>query len=310
MTMPSLKQLRYFVSLAETGHFRKAAEICGISQPSLSLQIANLEAALGVQLVSRGRGQVAPTVAGREVLERARRITDEVAALADLAGRLGEGLSGTIRLGVSPALGPYFLPLAVGTLHKAHPDLRLYVREASPRRLVRQLEAGEHDMVLTQLPVAGADFEVARLFREPLLLAVPPGHRLSGRATVREADLAGCAMLSLGPDYVLHEQVRALCADIGAHLEQSYEGTSLDTLRTMTAMGMGICLLPALYVASEITHGTGDVEVIRFASGRVTRSVGLVARRRGGNARAFARLTAFLRDIARARSADGLTVES
>ncbi|MEM1129946.1 MAG: LysR substrate-binding domain-containing protein [Pseudomonadota bacterium] len=310
MAAPSLKQLRYFVALADAGHFRRAAERCGISQPSLSLQIANLEELLGVQLVSRGRGQVAPTVAGREVLERARRIVDEVEALGDVATRLGDGLSGTVRLGVSPALGPYFLPGAVGALHKAHPDLKLYVREAPPRRLVQDLERAEHDMILSQLPVTGADFLSARLFREPLLLTAPPNHPLAARDAIRESDLAKCSVLSLGQDYILHDQVVAICAEAGATLEQAYEGTSLDALRTMTAMGMGICLLPALYVASEVARAPGDVVAIPFASGRVARSIGLVTRRRGGNDRAFALLSEFFRDVARSRSCDGLRAES
>ncbi|MCA8878504.1 MAG: hydrogen peroxide-inducible genes activator [Rhodobacteraceae bacterium] len=307
---PSLRQLRYFVAVAETGNFRRAAERCGVSQPSLSLQVAGLEEILGARLISRGRGKIAPTVVGREVLTRARRILDETNALVDLAADIATGLTGMVRLGTSPALGPYFLPGAVSALHRAHPDLKLYVREAPPRRLLQELERGEHDMILTQLPVAGADLQAVRLFREPLLLVVPVRHPLAKREAVREADLAGLSLLSMGPDYVLHEQVAALCANVGAHLEQAYEGTSLDALRTMTAMEMGICLLPALYVASEVARGPGDVRAVPFAGGRVARSVGLVTRRRGGNERAFQRLTEVFRDVARSRGADGLRAES
>lgn len=306
---PSLRQLRYFIALAETGHFRRAAERCGISQPSLSLQIAALERSLGVALVSRGPGKVAPTVAGREVLARARRVLDEVQALADVAVTLASGVSGTVRLGATPSLGPYFLPAAVAVLHRAHPDLKLYVREAPPRRLVQQLDRGEQDMILTQLPLPGADYRVARLFREPLCLVVPDADPLARREVVRETDLAGRSVLSMGPDYVLHEQVAGLCATVGAHLDQTYEGTSLDALRTMTAMEMGICLLPALYVASEVDRGPRDVRAIPFAGGRVTRSIGLVARRRGGSDRTFDRLAEVFRGIARDRAALGLRVE-
>ena len=104
--VPSLRQLRYFVALVETGHFRRAAERCGISQPSLSLQIAGLERVLGAALVSRGAGKVAPTVAGREVLARARRVLDEVQALTDVAAELASGIAGTVRLGAAPRWGP------------------------------------------------------------------------------------------------------------------------------------------------------------------------------------------------------------
>lgn len=307
---PSLRQLRYFVALVETGHFRRAAERCGISQPSLSLQIAGLERVLGAALVSRGAGKVAPTVAGREVLARARRVLDEVQALTDVAAELASGIAGTVRLGAAPSLGPYFLPAAVAVLHRAHPDLKLYVREAAPRRLALDLDRGDHDMILTQLPLPGADYRVARLFREPLLLVVPDRDPLARRETVREADLAGRSVLSMGPDYVLHEQVAGLCATVGAHLDQTYEGTSLDALRTMTAMEMGVCLLPALYVASEVDRGPRDVRAIPFAGGRVNRSIGLVARRRGGNDRSFDLLADLFRGIARDRAAIGLRVEA
>lgn len=308
--IPTLKQLQYLVALDDTRHFRRAAERCGISQPSLSVQIANLERALNIQLVGRGRGPVTATAAGREVIDRARRILQETRDLTEIAQRLGTGLSGTVRLGASSTLGPYFLPHVVGRLHRDHPDLKLYIREAAPRRLIEDLDRGEHDLVLTQLPAPGPDYGVARLFREPLLLTVARDHPLANRETVTEADLAGLSVLSLGAGYVLHEQVRALCTTHGAHLLNDYEGTSLDALRAMTGMGMGATLLPALYVASEITRRNDAVCALRFAGDRVARSMGLVTRRKGGNDRSFARLTEIFRAIARSQKSSGLRVET
>lgn len=157
---PTLRQLQYFAALAETGHYRKAAERVGISQPSLSLQIANLEEVLRLQLVERGRAGAVLTPAGREVLGRATRILDDVSALVDLSGRLKSGLSGMIRLGSSPALGPYILPSVVRRLHDAYPSLRLLVRDGAPRDLLQELLDGRHDLILTQLPVASSDVTV------------------------------------------------------------------------------------------------------------------------------------------------------
>ena len=306
----TLKQLQYLVALDDTRHFRKAAERCGISQPSLSVQIANLEDALNVKLFGRGRGPVAPTAAGRDVIARARLIVQDVRELAEAAQKLGKGLTGTVRLGVSSTLGPYFLPHAVGHLHRDHPDLKLYIREGAPRHLIEDLDRGEHDLVLTQLPAPGPDYQVARLFREPLLLTVSRDHPLAARESVTEDCLRGLSILSLGAGYVLHDQVQTLCTAHGAHLLSNYEGTSLDALRAMVGMGMGVSLLPALYVASEITRRNDAVACIRFAGDRVGRSMGLVARRTGGNDSSFAKLTEVFRSVARARKTLGLRIET
>jgi len=133
--LPSLRQLRYIVAPSEARHFRKAAEAMGISQPSLSLQISNLEELLGTRLVERGRGPVTLTPEGREVVARASRIMDEVRGIIDLTASLQTGLAGTIRLGTTPTIGPYLMPFVVERLHANYPDLRLYIREVVPRDL-------------------------------------------------------------------------------------------------------------------------------------------------------------------------------
>lgn len=305
---PTMKQLRYLLTLSEVRSFRKAAERCGISQPSLSVQIANLEALLGTTLVSRGRGPVTLTVVGRDVVRHARRIADELAALTDRAAGIGKGLRGTVRLGASPTLAPYLLPPVVAKLHKAFPDLKLYVREGRPRDLAEELDLGEHDMILAQLPLPQADFFVAPLFREPLVATVARDHPLARRASLSERDLNGCDILSLGPGYALHEQVLALSRANGAHVLHDYEGTSLDALRAMTAMGMGLSLLPALYVRSEIAPRADTLKTIPFGGGRVSRSVGLAMRRNSGNDRAFESLGAVVRDAVRDLAAPGVQV--
>jgi LysR family hydrogen peroxide-inducible transcriptional activator len=195
----TLRQLRYLVALEETHHFREAAESCGISQPSLSVQIKTLEDALDQTLVERGRGPVRLTMAGREVARRGREMLDAAQGILDLSVTLKSGLAGTIRMGTSATLGPYLMPYVVRDLHKSHPDLRLYIREAAPRDLMRQLNEGAQDLILTQLPVAGAAFHVARLFREPLLVAMPADHPLSAKDNLDNEDLAGQTVLSLSP---------------------------------------------------------------------------------------------------------------
>ena len=298
---PTLRQFRYLIALAEQGHFGRAAARLGISQPSLSLQIASLESTLGLRLVERGRGPVTLTPPGREVLARARRVRDEVQGIVDLAATMGDGLTGTLRLGTTPTIGPYLLPRVVARLHAEYPDLRLYVRESAPRPLREALLAGEHDLILTQLPETGADLVSRRLFREPLALAVPRDHPLAGQAQLEPAQIAGLSILGLSPAYALHDQIAGLCRDHGAELVRDYEGTSLDALRAMVGMGMGAAFLPRLYVASELAPREEGIVAIPFRGAKVTRTLGLVWRRTAPDPAPYETLAGILGEVARAR---------
>ncbi len=295
----TLRQLRYLIALQDTHHFREAAEACGISQPSLSVQIKALEDALGLTLVERGRGPVRLTQAGREVSSRARDILDAGQGIVDLSATLQSGMGGTLRLGTSATLGPYLMPHVVGELHRTHPDLRLYIREGAPQSLIRELNDGVHDLILTQLPVPGARLTSARLFREPLGVAMPVDHPLEAASNVEGPELADQVILSLSPAYALHDQISALCVETGAQMSRDYEGTSLDALRQMVAMDMGLTFLPALYVRSEIEGRAQDVVVRPFRGRKFSRSIGLVWRTSSGSTPAFERLAKAIRDTAR-----------
>jgi LysR family hydrogen peroxide-inducible transcriptional activator len=275
----TLRQLRYIAALSATSSFRKAAERCGISQPSFSAQIRLLEENLGVQLAERGSGMVTMTPVGREVAAGAVEVLDRVEALRAAANQ--GPLNSVLRLGVKATLGPYLLPLVVRRLHQSHPDLRLFIREAPPIDLEKELNDGLHDIILAQLPVHSADSESVRLFREPLFLAVAADHPLAGKATFTPEDLTGLDVLTLSPRYHLHEQVLRLCEQSGARLRRDYEGTSLDALRQMVSIGLGVTFLPALYVDSEV-RGESDVHVLKPEKGMLARSIGLAWRRSAG----------------------------
>jgi LysR family hydrogen peroxide-inducible transcriptional activator len=214
---------------------------------------------------------------------------------------MGDGLTGTLRLGTTPTIGPYLLPRVVARLHADYPDLRLYVRESAPRPLREALLAGEHDLILTQLPETGADLVSRRLFREPLALAVPRDHPLAGQAQLDPAQIAGLSILGLSPAYALHDQIAGLCRDHGAELVRDYEGTSLDALRAMVGMGMGAAFLPRLYVASELAPREEGIVAIPFRGAKVTRTLGLVWRRTAPDPAPYETLAGILGEVARAR---------
>lgn len=294
--MPTLKQLKYLAAIAETRHFRRAAEINHVSQPTLSGQLRTLEERLGVQLVERSRSHVVLTPVGREIAARARKVLHEVEEIVALA-RLGHSpLGGTLRLGVLPTVGPYLLPLILPALHRAYPALKLYVREGVPQVLLTGLAEGGFDLLLFPLPVREADFQVEALFREALWVALPAEHPLASQTHVEPTDLKGETILALEQGHRLHEQVRQVSEQYGAHLSLDYEGTSLDALRQMVGMGMGVAFLPALYVRSEVPK---DADVVARPMRRTppTRTIGLVWRRSAAREADYRNLAAIARQI-------------
>jgi len=293
---PTLRQLRYLVALADHGSFTRGAAAVGVSQPSFSQQIQLIEQLLGGRVVERG-GRSILTPLGRDAVGAARRVLAEVDAFTALAGRREDALIGTIRLGVSPTLGPYLLPQLVAQLHSSSPMLRVHVREGLPSALTEMLIDGGHDVILVQLPIDGAGLHIERLFREPLYVAMAADDVLHVRPEIVTADLAGRGLLTLQPQYRMSDQVAALADQAGAHVLRDYEGTSLDAIRQMAGMGMGLALLPQLYVRQEI-RGGDDVIVRPFAGGRFYREIGLVWRAGAGRAPAFLTLADLLRRVA------------
>jgi len=252
--MPSLQQLRYLAAVADTLHFRRAAELCNVTQPTLSAQLKELELRLGVTLVERNRSRVLLTPVGADIARRARRVLRDVEDIRDTA-RIGQApLTGTLRAGVVQSLGSYLFPLIAPDLHDRYPQLRLYLREGLADDLIHQLETGQLDVLFYPMPLERSDIVTEPLFDEPLHVVMPRDHRLARQPVIARHDLRGETLLALEPGHRLYEQMRALAEEFQADLSHDYEGTSLDTLRQMVAMGMGVSLLPALYVRSEVAR--------------------------------------------------------
>lgn len=276
-----------------------------MSQPSLSAQIQNLEAALRVRLVDRVRAGVSLTPAGREIAERARRMIEQERAMLDFASAATVGLAGTIRLGAAPTVGPYLLPHIVAALHRKDPALGLYVREDAPHSLEQDLARGDHDLLLTPLAPSSADFASEVLFREPLYLAVAADHALAAVDAPGLKDIRNERVLALSARHQLHDQVADICEAAGARIDRDYEGTSVDALRHMVGMGMGVTFLPALYAHSEI-RAKSEIALKRISGRLFVRSIALVWRKGAGAARRYREIAAMAREIARQRFSDVL----
>src|SRR5258708_26911000 len=169
--MLTLRQLRYLDALSRSGHFGKAAEVCAVSQPALSMQIRELEEFLGVELVERRQGAVTLAEGGAEVVSRARSILSATRDLIDFAQHGGRVLSGNLRLGVIPTLAPYVLPRLLPQLRRRYPELRLDLRETQTKSLLAELASGAVDAGMLAFPVDEAEIESMPLFADRLLAA-------------------------------------------------------------------------------------------------------------------------------------------
>lgn len=301
--MPSLRQLEYLVAVAETRHFRRAAEKTNTTQPTLSEQIKALEDRLSAQLVERTRSRVILTPLGTQVAEIAKRMLRDAQEIRDLAAVGGRELGGVVSLGLPPTIGPYLLPRVVPELHSKYPQLRLYVREALPQVLPAQLQDGSHDIIITPLPVRGADFESIALFREPLYLAVGADHKLARKEHVQRSDLEGEHVLALAPGHQLHEVVLALCDEFGAKVRLDYEGTSLDTLREMVVTGLGITFLPGLYVRSVLTRDK-SIKTLELHGRSVYRTIGMLWRKSSARHDSYQHLARLFQELIQNEYAD------
>lgn len=293
---PSIRQLEYFVTVARASNYRKAADRLRISQPTLTSQIAALEEALEVQLFERSRAGTLLSSAGRELLPLARRVLEQYQCLLDHAGSRGREPSGVFRIGVSPTLGPYLLPRVLPELHRRYPGLRLHVREDAPAHLEAGLGDATYDLILTVLPLDSSENKVRPLFVEALEVVVSADHPLAEAGELRARDLYNREVLTIGEPY-LQRQIANLCEHCGAHLLKDYEANSLDTLRQMAMMGMGIAFLPALYVSSEI-GGESGLRVKRLAGENVTRTHVAAWRRNSPSRHLFQKISYDIKSLA------------
>ena len=204
--MPTLRQLEYLVTIADTGSFALAARVAHVSQPTLSQQVRTLEERLGAKLLERSATGAMLTPVGRSIVATARRMLSDASDIAALAAGASDKLTGTLRLGTTPTLGPYLLSPIIAELHRMAPQLRLHVREGVPDEQVLELSRGNIDVVLGPLPMTGEDLTIEPLFREPLHLVAALDHPIDlGVQTAHEA-LAGIPLLTLDPRHHLARQ--------------------------------------------------------------------------------------------------------
>ena len=252
-----LKDLRYLVAVADTGHFGQASQRCFISQPTLSAQLKKLEDYLGVQLIERQPRGATLTQAGAQIVARARLILSASDEVVTIAQTFRDPLAGTLKVAMIPTVGPYVLPKVAPAVRKQLPRLDLLLFEYQTAAMVEKIQAGEIDLGVLALPVEIEGLASRRLYDEDFNVALPEHHRLAKQATVRIQDLEGESLLLLEEGHCLRDQALEVCGRISLHERQDFRGTSLETLRQMVAAGAGVTLMPELASHGAYGHARG-----------------------------------------------------
>jgi LysR family hydrogen peroxide-inducible transcriptional activator len=275
MFQVTLRQLRYFDALARHGHFGRAAEACSITQPALSMQIKEMEEAVGGVLLERSARQVTLTKFGEEIVQRVRDILRSVDELGDFARASRDRLAGRLRIGVIPTIAPYLLPKVIENLARMHPELDIHIRETLTQRLIKEVTEGRLDTAIVALPVSEPSLTEVACFSETFLLVRPgwdEGTPVPSHETLREMRL-----LLLEEGHCFRDQALSFCNMQSSPPREVLDASSLSTLVQMVGAGIGVTLIPEMAVGVETR--SASVSVARFKNPQPSRTIGMVWRK-------------------------------
>lgn len=279
----TLTEFRYIVAVARKRHFGRAAGLCHVSQPTLSMGVKRLEEELGVVLFERSKSEVTITPAGEGIVAQAQRVLEEAERIKLMARHGEDPLSGPLRLGVIQTVAPYILPHLVGELHEQAPRMPLIIDEDLCTNLSEKLKNGQLDVILITLPFREPHISTWAVYEEPFVVLTPVDHPLHERERICIEELASQDLIVLGPGHCFREQVLGIWPKTGqgaidaAHPTTVLEGGSLDGIRHMVASGLGVAILPCSAARSE-RHGRKLLSVHRFSDPVPKRRVALAWR--------------------------------
>jgi len=254
MSLPTLRQLQYLVTVVELRHFGHAAEKCFVTQSTLSAGIQDLEAQLGVSLLERSKRKVFPTPLGREIATRAQQILTLSSDLVDLAKSAESPLGGELRMGIIPTIGPFLLSKTLPLIRQRLPNLELFLFEAQSSQLLQQIEEGSIDIAILAFPFNTHNLMYQICGKEDFLVAMPKNHYLASETAISPSQLPTDELLLLAEGHCLREHALAACKLKAQANRTTLQGTSLYTLIEMVASGLGITLLPQMAIDSHILN--------------------------------------------------------
>jgi LysR family hydrogen peroxide-inducible transcriptional activator len=280
----TLTELRYLVALSETGHFRKAAEQCNVSQPTLSIAIKRLEEELDVALFERSRHKVTATPIGERIVSQAVTVLQETQNLVQMAQQGKDPLGSVLSVGAIYTVGPYLFPRLVTGLKAAAPEMPLFIEESYTAVLRGKLSRGQLDAIFIALPFNEPEVVTRDVYDEPFVVVLPRDHPLSAEKRIDPAALADHRVLLLGEGHCFRDQVLEACPGLQQSIQDDYasgqavvEGSSLETLKHMVATGLGITVLPRS-AADLATYGDRALLLREFADPVPQRTIALAWR--------------------------------
>ena len=277
----TLTELRYIVAVARERHFGRAAEKCFVSQPTLSVAVKKLEEELGIALFERNSNDVSVTQLGARIVEQAQRVLEETAAIKELASAGKDQLATPLRVGAIYTVGPYLFPQLIPAVRKAAPKMPLLLQENYTAKLGAMLKAGDVDVIILSLPYADTGIVTQAVYDEPFRVVLPARHAWSGKKSIAADQLCNETLLLLGAGNCFRDQVMHTCARAGraksSHLQQTLEGSSLETIRQMVASGVGVTVLPS--TAAEARSSSSPLIITRpFTAPAPSRRIALAWR--------------------------------
>lgn len=275
----TIVQLEYLLAVANCGGFSQAAQRCCVTQPSLSMQVKNLEEELGVVLLDRSRKPVIPTDAGRVVLERAREAVQAFRAVRESVADLRGEVSGLLRVGVLPTVAPYLVHRLLPVFARDYPRAELRVREMTTADIVRALDRDMLDAAIMTGGTAPAGIREEELFNDPFYVYLSAGHPLSERNNVRIEDIDPCGLLLLSEGHCLRDQVVELCQlRCDAHRSGPFESGSLETLmRIVDSVPDTMTVIPGMVL--DFIDESRRPQVKPLVKGATSRKITMAVRR-------------------------------
>lgn len=288
----NFRDLNYLIALEELRHFRKAAEHCFVSQPTLSGQLRKLEEELGIQLVERSSRNVIFTNAGLDIVAKAKVILLEKRELEEIATSHQSPMKGCLHIGLIPTVAPYLLPVIISTIKSSFPELTLYLYEKQTSILLKELDNGVLDcIILPVLPEMQTQLQYP-LYSEPLELAIPDSHPWRNEETISISKLHGQNLLMLEDGHCLRDQAMGYCFAAGAVEDHSFKATSLETLRHMVSAGSGLTVFPKLAIPTS--RNQNGVLYLPFEPPQPTREIALLCRQNNARNDCFSQLSALI----------------
>jgi len=253
----TLNELRYVVAVARTQHFSKAAEACHVSQPSLSIAIKKLEEELGITIFQRGKRQVEVTPEGEAVVQQAQKVIEEAEKLNYLKSLQKSPLEGILKIGAIFTIGPYLFPSLVPFMRKQYPDMPLHIDEDYTENLRKKLLKAEIDIAVLALPFSDPAIETLEVYDEDFVSLFYDEHPFATQSEINVEDIKSSELLMLGKGNCFRDQVVAACPSClspSGSADNWVVGSSLETIRHMVAMKLGITVMPITALAKQTDY--------------------------------------------------------